>query len=110
MHNVVEIFNFFLNQQNLLKESESNSFNAFQKLEERLRDIEPFEMQDELVHLALVIKENKQTLKTANDFLNYICMKHLMEVYPNLFIALKVLLTCPLSIAGSKRRLSKLID
>ena len=64
-------------------------------------------MQDELVHLALIIKENKQTLKTANDFLNYICMKHLMEVYPNLFIALKV---CSLSIAGAERRFSKLID
>ena len=67
-------------------------------------------MQDELMHLALIIKENKQTLKTANDFLNYICMKHLMEVYPNLFIALRVLLTCSLSIAGAERRFSKLFD
>ena len=29
MPNVVEIFNFVLNQENLLKESESNLFNAF---------------------------------------------------------------------------------
>ena len=72
MHVVVEIFNFFLNQQNLLKESKSNSFNAFQKFEERPGDIDPLEMQDELVHLALVINKNKQTLKTANDFLNYL--------------------------------------
>ena len=35
-------------------------------------------------------------------------MKHLMEVYPNLFIALRVLLTCPLSIAGAERSFSKL--
>ena len=34
-------------------------------------------------------------------------MKHLMEVYPNLFIALRVLLTCPLSIAGAERSFNK---
>ena len=92
MHDVVEIFNFLLNQQNLLKESECNSFNACQKFEEKLGDIDSLEMKDELVCFALLIKENKKTLKTAKDFLNYICMKHLMEVYPNLFIALRVLL------------------
>ena len=108
MHDVVEIFNFLLNQQNLLKESKCNSFNAFQKFEEKLGDIDPLEMKDELVPFALLIKENKKTLKTAKDFLNYICMKHLMEVYPNLFIALRVLLTCPLSIAGEERSFSKL--
>ena len=35
-------------------------------------------------------------------------MKHLVEVYPNLFIALKVLLTFSLSIASSERSFSKL--
>ena len=35
-------------------------------------------------------------------------MKHLMKVYPNLFITLRVLLTCPLSIAGAERSFSKL--
>ena len=111
MHDVVEIFNFLLNQQNLLKKSKciDNSFNACQKFEGKLGDIDPFEMKDELVRFAL-IKENKKTLKTAKDFLNYICMKHLMELYPNfnLFIALRVLLTCPLSIAGAERSFSKL--
>ena len=64
-------------------------------------------MKDELVRFSLVIRK-QNTLKTAKDFLNYICMKHLMEVYPNLFIALRVLLTCPLSIAGTERSFSKL--
>ena len=35
-------------------------------------------------------------------------MKHLMELYLNVFIALRVLLTCPLSIAGAERSFSKL--
>ena len=47
MHDVVEIFNFLLNQQNLLKKSECNSFNACQKFEEKLGDIDPLEMNDE---------------------------------------------------------------
>ena len=107
MHDEVEIFNFLLNQQNLLKESECNSFNVCQKFEEKLGDIDPLEMKDGLVRFALLIKENKKTLKTAKDFLNCICMKHLMKLYPNLFIALRVLLTCPLSIAGAERSFSK---
>ena len=53
MHDVVEIFNFLLNQQNLLKESECNSFNACQKFEEKLGDIDPLEMKDELVRFTL---------------------------------------------------------
>ena len=86
MHDVVEIFTFLLNQQNLLKKSECNSFNACQKFKEKLGDIDPLEMNDELVRFALLTKENKKTLKTARDFFNYICMKHLIELYPNLFI------------------------
>ena len=35
-------------------------------------------------------------------------MKHFMEVYPNLFIALKILFTCPLSKAVAERSFSKL--
>ena len=35
-------------------------------------------------------------------------MKHLMEVYPYLFIAQRVLLMCQLSIAGAERSFSKL--
>ena len=89
MHDVVEIFNFLLNQQNLLKESECNSFNDCEKFEEKLGDIDLLEMKDELVRFALLLKQNKKTLKTAKDFLNYICMKHMMELYPNLFIALR---------------------
>ena len=68
MHDVVEIFNFFLNQQNLLKKSECNSFNACQKFEEKLGNVDPLEMKNELVRFALLINENKKTLKTARDF------------------------------------------
>ena len=107
-HNVVEIFNFFLYQENLLKESASYPFNAGRKFEEKLGYIDPLEIKEELVRLAFVLKEDKQTLKTAKKILNYICMKYLIEVYPNLFIALRVLLTCPLSIAGAEKTFSKL--
>ena len=46
------------------------------------------------------------------DFVDtlYIRMKHLIKIYPNLSIALRLglLLTCPLFIAGTKRSFSKL--
>ena len=57
---------------------------------------------------VVIVKENKEDLKTANDFLSYIYRKHMLEVYPNLSIALRVLLTCPVSVACAERSFSKL--
>ena len=51
-------------------------------------------MKEELERFVHVINENKESLKTTRDFLNYICKKHLLGVYPNLFIALRVVMTC----------------
>ena len=38
------------------------------------------EMKDELERFVHVIKANKESLKTASDFLTYICRKQLLEV------------------------------
>ena len=76
--------------------------------EEKLGDIDHLKIKDELGHFALVIKKTNKLFKNRKDFLNYIRMKHLMEVFPNLFITLKVLLMCPLSIAEADRSFNKL--
>ena len=65
-------------------------------------------MNEELKRFVVIVKENKD-LKTANDFLSYIYRKHnMLEIYPNLSITLRVLLTCPVSVAGAERSFSKL--
>ena len=66
-------------------------------------------MKEELECFVHVINENKESLKTMRDFLNYICKKQLLEVYPNLFIALQVVMTYLISAARAERSFSKLI-
>ena len=53
------------------------------------------------------MNKNKESLKTR-DFLNYVCKKHLLEVYPNLLIVLRVVMTCPISVGSAERSFSKL--
>ena len=109
MHTVGAIFNFLYNQESLLQVYGHNRLlNACQKFYETMGDIDPVEMNEELERFVVIVKENKEDLKTANDFLSYIYRKHMLEVYPNLSIALRVLLTCPVSVAGAERSFSKL--
>ena len=75
----------------------------------KLGDIDPFEMKKEQGRFVHVINENKESLKTRRDFLNYFCKKQLLEVCPNLFIALRVVMPCLISAASAERSFSKLI-
>ena len=108
-HFVTEIFNFLLSQKNLLQAfNEDNILDACKTFYDKLGDINPFEMKEELERFVNVINEYKESLKTTRDFLNYIWKKHLLEVYPNLFIALRVVMTCPISAGSAERSFSKL--
>lgn len=108
-HTVAGVFDFLINQERLLSAyQENNLLTMCKNFEKKLGDIDPLEMKDELERFVHVIKANKESLKTASDFLTYICRKQLLEVYPNLFIALRVLLACPVSVAGAERSFSKL--
>ena len=73
-----------------------------------MRDIDPFELKDELKRFVNVIETHQDSLKTTRDFLNYICKKGLLEVYSNLFIALRVVMTCHISDASAERSFSTL--
>jgi len=64
-------------------------------------------MKEELERFVHVIKENKQSLKTR-DFLNYIYKKQLLEVHPNLFVASRMVMTCPISVASAESSFSNL--
>ena len=109
-HFVTEIFNFLLSQENLLQAfNESNILDACKTFHDKLGDIDPFQMKKELGCFVHVINENKESLKTIRDFLNYVWKKQLLEVYPNLFIALRVLMTCLIFAASAERSFSKLI-
>ena len=92
-----------LSQEKLLQAfNEKNILDTCKTFHDKLGDIDSFEMKEELKHFVYVINENKESLTTTRDFLNY-------EVYPNLFIALRVVMTCPISAASAERRFSELI-
>ena len=111
-HFVTEIFNFLLSQEYLLQAfNESNILDACKTFHDKLGDIDSFEIKEKLGRFVHVINENKESLKTIRDFPNYIRKKqlHVLKVCPNLFIALRVLMTCLISAAGAERSFSKLI-
>ena len=109
-HCVTEIFNFLLSQENLLQAfNENNILDACKTFYDKLGDMDPFERKEKMGRFVHVINENKESLKTIRDFLNYICKKQLSEVYPNLFIALRVVMTCLISATSAERSFSKLI-
>ena len=106
---MTEIFNFLLSQENLLQAfNENNILDACKAFHDKLGDIDPFEIKEELGRFVHVINENKESPETIRDFLNYIWKKQLLEVYPNLFIALRVVITCLISAASAERSFRKL--
>ena len=109
-HFVSEIFYFLLSQENLLQAfNENNILDGCKTFHDKLGDIDSFEIKEELKRFVHVINENKESLKTIRDFLNYIWKKQLLEVHPNLFFALRALMTCLISAASAERSFNKLI-
>ncbi|XP_065659040.1 uncharacterized protein LOC136083564 [Hydra vulgaris] len=74
-----------------------------------LADIDSEDLESELKRFFIVIKDEKNALlKSAYDFLNYIYKEELQETYPNLVIALRIILTLPVTVASAQRSFSKL--
>ena len=77
------------------------------KLHETLSDIEEYELLKEVERFHQILTSNP-SLTTATDFLNYVNSHGLVGNYPNLSIALRMLLTTPISVASAERSFSKL--
>lgn len=70
-------------------------------------DVDESDLEREVQRFKFIISKNKD-LKNATDFLNYIFRNELQEIYPNLSIALRVLLTTPVTVATAERSFSRL--
>ena len=72
-------------------------------------DILVDELEMEVRHFDNVLnRENTLGLITAIDFLTYIWKYNLQELYPNMGIVLRVMLTTPVTVAGAERSFSRL--
>lgn len=107
-HDVAAVLTFLLTRDDLLHAHEKNVLHACcQTFQEKIGDIDPCEMVKELQRFVLVVEKN-DNLKNAHDFLNYFLKTRFFEVYPNVFIALRIVLTCPVTVASAERSFSKL--
>ena len=87
----------------LLIQQENALLTCCKEFQKKFGDIDSDEMSAELQRFVLILQK-KRNLNTTQDFLNYLLKTHLFELYPNVYIALRILLTCPVT----ERSFSKL--
>ncbi|XP_048513412.1 zinc finger MYM-type protein 1-like [Athalia rosae] len=67
-------------------------------------DIDGIDLCDELINLALILPANQSLI----EVLNYLVKNDLLSIVPNVVIALRILLSLPVSVASGERSFSKL--
>ena len=108
LREVSSAFSFLYTRDKLLLVQQENALlTCCKEFQKKFGDIDSDDMSAELQRFVLILHK-KRNLKTAQDFLNYLLKTHLFELYPNVYIALRILLTCPVTVASAERSFSKL--
>ena len=108
LREVSSAFSFLYTRDKLLLVQQENALlTCCKEFQKKFGDIDSDEMSAELQRFVLILQK-KRNLNTAQDFLNYLLKTHLFELYPNVYIALRILLTCPVTVASGERSFSKL--
>lgn len=103
------IFGFLFNIGNLKFEEDDTINKACLNLESALsdgdkkKDISAIDLFDELKILSRRISNN-----SPKEVLKYICANNCTSLYPNVYTALRILLTIPTTVASAERSFSKL--
>ena len=108
LREVSSAFSFLYTRDKLLLVQQENAIlTCCKEFQKKFGDIDSDEMSAELQRFVLILQK-KRNLNTAQDFLNYLLKTHLFELYPNVYIALRILLTYPVTVASAERSFSKL--
>ena len=107
LREVSSAFSFLYTRDNFCLCNKKMLFLLAVEFQKKFGDIDSDEMSAELQRFVLILLK-KRNLNTAQDFLNYLLKTHLFELYPNVYIALRILLTCPVTVASAERSFSKL--
>ena len=75
------------------------------KLEQATEDVEA---QDLRMEVEGAVQSFPTDISTPSEMLNYIYKENIVDLYPNLSIALRLLLTLPVTVASGERSFSKL--
>lgn len=76
-------------------------------LQNKLSDIDGNLLVDELISIKAFLSNNMKKI-TPIDTLNFVKKHNLQELYPNIWISLRILLTIPVTVASGERSFSKL--
>ncbi|GFW27578.1 zinc finger MYM-type protein 1 [Trichonephila clavipes] len=68
-------------------------------------DIQPFELYEEL---QLLKTNSLDSVNDAKQLIRYILENNFEEIYPNVYITIRIMLTVPVSTASAERSFSKL--
>ncbi|XP_065668021.1 uncharacterized protein LOC136088264 [Hydra vulgaris] len=104
---VMKLYNFLYRSESLIKACNENSVCLLQKFAKKACYIDSENLESELKRFVIVLKEEKNALlKSAYDFLNCTYKEELQETYPNLIIALRIILILPVTVASVERSFS----
>ena len=107
-HDVASLFSFIFARNNLLLVQEENALlTCCQNFQEKFSDVDFVKMAIELKRFVLILLEN-ESLNTAHDLLNCLLKTRFFEVCLNVFIALRIVLTCLVTVASAEQSFSKL--
>ncbi|XP_029442214.1 LOW QUALITY PROTEIN: zinc finger MYM-type protein 1-like [Rhinatrema bivittatum] len=109
MHEISSGFGFLYNIHSLQITTSKDILEQCLKLEKVLQhgdstDIVASDMCSELQAIARRIQKSS----SPQDVLNFLCRHKLTDNFPNIFLALRILLTLPVSVASGERSFSKL--
>ena len=104
-------FGFLYNINSLSKELQKNLLKKCQNLERVLthgncKDIDAIQLCDELI--CIFHRTEGEGITTPYQLLQYVCKTGLCEIFSNLTVALRILLTLPVTVASGERSFSKL--
>jgi len=106
-----DVFNFLWHIEDFGKCSEQDQFKLCKKLEETLTDKDRNEKDidgTELLHELQFLQNGNKNTTSLIETINYITTNNLTHSFPNISIALRILLTIPVSVATAERSFSKL--
>ena len=104
-------FGFVYNINSVSKEPQKTLLEKCQNLERILthgdsKDIDALQLCDELI--CIVHRTEGEEINSPYKLLQYICKSEMCEIFPNLTVVLRIILTLPLTVASGERSFSKL--
>lgn len=106
METFYELYGLLYSTDNMRStEKEGNLMECCHRLEQRFEDVDA---EDLKLEVKGAVRSFPTNISTPSEMLNHIYKENILDLYPNMSIALKLMLTLPVTVASSERSFSKL--